>query len=282
MKRKLGSGVVAVLAFSGLVYWLFSWDKTDARPSRIFSETRITVAAHNSSLAPQPELGNGQTPDLEQGFAEPPAWAKPRVYWWWLFNRVDKAGITRDLEQFKARGISGVNLICTGGYAGRMPLFGVKFLGPEWRELFRHAVKEAARLGIEMGFNLAGGWVMIGPWVTKDNAMKKVVQAETAVKGPRKFSGPAPQPEILDGYYKDVWVQAFPLRADSAASDNAGPGRAVEPKEIIDLTDRLRPDGTLDWDVPAGEWSILRTGYTLTGSRWNPYPLGDTSIESAG
>jgi hypothetical protein len=35
----------------------------------------------------------------------------------------------------------------------------VKFLGPEWRELFRHAVKEAARLKIEMGFNLAGGQV---------------------------------------------------------------------------------------------------------------------------
>src|ERR1039457_669414 len=39
--------------------------------------------------------------NLEPGFAAPPDSAKPRVYWFWLFNRVDKAGITRDLEQFK-------------------------------------------------------------------------------------------------------------------------------------------------------------------------------------
>ena len=47
--------------------------------------------------------------DLASGFARPPVSAKPTVYWFWLFNRVDKAGITRDLEQFKAKGISGVN-----------------------------------------------------------------------------------------------------------------------------------------------------------------------------
>lgn len=67
--------------------------------------------------------------------------------------------------------------------AGLAPLPGVKFLGPEWRELFRHAVREAARLKIEMGFNMAGGWVMIGPWVTPDNAMKKVAQSELKVRG---------------------------------------------------------------------------------------------------
>ena len=112
---------------------------------------------------------------------------------------------------------------------GRQPLPGVKFLGPEWRELFRHAVKEAERLKIEMGFNLAGGWVMIGPWVTPDNAMKKVVQAEVKLQGPKKFSGKLPQPETVDGYYRDVMVQAFRSR------DKATP---IDPKEIIDMTDR--------------------------------------------
>jgi hypothetical protein len=35
---------------------------------------------------------------LDAGFLHPPDSAKPRVYWWWLFNRVNKAAITRDLE----------------------------------------------------------------------------------------------------------------------------------------------------------------------------------------
>jgi len=161
--------------------------------------------------------------DLEQGFANPPASAKPSVYWWWLFNRIDKKGITRDLEEFKAKGIGGVNLICTGGYAGDHPLPGVKFLGPEWRELFRHAVKEAARLKIEIGFNMAGGWVMMGPWVTQDDAMKKIVQSELKVKGPQRFSGQLPQPDTVDGYYRDVLVQAFRTREKTAP---------IDPKEI--------------------------------------------------
>ena len=203
-------------------------------------------------------------------FSSPPNSAKPRVYWWWLFNRVTKEGITRDLEQFKAKGISGVNLICTGGYAGKAPLPGVKFLGDEWRELFRYAIKEAKRLHMEIGFNLAGGWTMMGPSVTQDNAMKKVVSAELRTAGPAKFSATLPQPEKVEGYYHDIMVQAFPL-PDS--------NKQIDPKNIINLTDKLDANGRLEWDVPNGKWIILRTGYTLTGhpwSKWHAYPEGDT------
>ena len=35
----------------------------------------------------------------------------------------------------------------------------------------------------------------------------------------------------------------------------------------MDLTGKLQPDGTLAWEVPAGEWTIVRTGYTTTGHR---------------
>ena len=204
---------------------------------------------------------------LRNSFVSPPDAVKPLVYWWWLFNRVDKAGITRDLEQFKAKGIGGVNLICTGGYAGKTPLLGVKYQSPEWWELFRHAVKEAKRVNIELGFNLsAGGWTMQGPWVTKDNAMKKVVSSELKVLGPTKFSGKLPQPETVDGYYHDIWVQAF--RVD-------GNTKNVDLTSVVDITDRLKPDGQLDWEVPDGQWVILRNGYTLTGhlwSKWFAYP----------
>ncbi|HEY4414984.1 MAG TPA: glycosyl hydrolase [Verrucomicrobiae bacterium] len=207
---------------------------------------------------------------LERDFATPPDTAKPRVYWFWVYNRVNKAGIKRDLEQFKAKGIAGVNLICTGGYAGTSPLPGVKYQSPEWWELFRYAIQEAKRLDIEVGFNLsAGGWVMEGPWVTPDNAMKKVVQADLNVIGPKKFSGKLPQPETVDGYYHDYCVQAIP---------HVGAEAAVDLKEIIDLTDKLKADGQLDWDVPAGQWTILRTGYTVTreGQFKHAYPHGDT------
>jgi hypothetical protein len=230
----------------------------------------VPLARAGETPAPQVVSASDE---LERGFLNPPASAKPSVYWWWLFNRVDKKGITRDLEEFKAKGIGGVNLICTGGYAGDHPLPGVKFLGSQWRELFGHAVREAARLKIEIGFNMAGGWVMMGPWVTQDDAMKKIVQSELKLQGPQKFSGQLPQPNTVDGYYRDVMVQAFRSREKTAA---------IDPKQIIDITDRWRADRTFQWDVPEGEWTILRTGYTLTGSKWEPYPLGDTFAGGAG
>ena len=208
--------------------------------------------------------------DLSDLFVSPPDRAKPRVYWWWLYNRVNKGSITRDLEEFKAKGISGVNLICTGGSAGKEALLGVEWLGPEWRALYRHAIREAKRLNIEIGFNLAGGWTMMGPWVTPDKAMKKVVQSEQIVTGPVTFSKEFPQPETVDNYYHDVWVQAFKIERQT---------KTVHPETAIDITDCISSDGRLHWDIPEGDWLILRTGYTLTGhpwSKWHAYPKGDT------
>ncbi|HEU4720943.1 MAG TPA: glycosyl hydrolase, partial [Gemmatimonadaceae bacterium] len=39
---------------------------------------------------------------------------------------------------------------------------------------------------------------------------------------------------------------------------------------VVDLTSRMKPDGTLDWEVPAGRWTILRFGRSLTGAKNRP------------
>ncbi len=45
---------------------------------------------------------------------------------------------------------------------------------------------------------------------------------------------------------------------------------AVAQSDVIDLTSKMDKDGTLHWDVPAGKWTILRMGYSLTGSQNRP------------
>lgn len=40
---------------------------------------------------------------------------------------------------------------------------------------------------------------------------------------------------------------------------------AVQPGQVIDLSDKMTADGTLTWNVPEGEWTVLRTGMTPTG-----------------
>ena len=159
-------------------------------------------------------FGRVHTDELASGFAEPPNQAKPRVYWWWLNNLVSKEGITRDLEEFKAKGIGGVLLFAAGG-GNPMPA-GPSFLGPEWRELFKHALREADRLSIEISVNLCGGWDMGGPWITPEHGLKKVVQSEVSLRGPQKFSGKLPQPGDEGVNYWDVTVQAFPLSSGKA------------------------------------------------------------------
>jgi hypothetical protein len=44
-------------------------------------------------------------------------------------------------------------------------------------------------------------------------------------------------------------------------------GQAVAEESIIDLTDRVRSDGTLEWDVPEGNWTIVRTGYACNNDQ---------------
>ncbi|MBM3890839.1 MAG: glycoside hydrolase family 2, partial [Verrucomicrobia bacterium] len=45
---------------------------------------------------------------------------------------------------------------------------------------------------------------------------------------------------------------------------------AIPPRDVVNLTSKLAADGTLRWDVPPGEWVIVRTGMTPTGTRNSP------------
>lgn len=54
---------------------------------------------------------------------------------------------------------------------------------------------------------------------------------------------------------------------------------AVPRAQVIDLTARLKADGTLDWQAPAGRWRILRLGYSLTGKTNHPATPEATGLE---
>lgn len=44
----------------------------------------------------------------------------------------------------------------------------------------------------------------------------------------------------------------------------------INPNSIIDLTTKMKSDGTLQWKVPNGNWTIMRFGYALTGAKNRP------------
>ena len=84
-------------------------------------------------------------------------------------------------------------------------------MSPQWRELFRHTVREADRLGLGVSLMPCSGWNAGGPWLAAEDACKKFVQSKLSLKGPQKFAQKLPQPPMLQRYW-DVNVQAFPDR----------------------------------------------------------------------
>ncbi len=66
----------------------------------------------------------------------------------------------------------------------------------------------------------------------------------------------------------------WPLQAEPDT-----PGLAVAPQQVLNLSAQLEPDGTLHWDVPAGEWVVLRAVMAPTGTKNSPSPEEATGLE---
>ena len=140
------------------------------------------------------EAARPQMPDLEAGFRNVPEADRPWVYWWWLNGHVDERTITRDLEAMKAAGFGGLLMFDARGYHDDqnhvvMPPPKMEFMSPEWRSLFKHAVLEAERLGLEITLNAGPGWTGSGgPWVKPEQSMQHIVASETTAAGPARFA----------------------------------------------------------------------------------------------
>ncbi|GAA4089820.1 glycosyl hydrolase [Mucilaginibacter panaciglaebae] len=183
-----------------------------------------TVVAHGQNIT------NPAVTALKAGFINPPASAKPGVYWYFMDGNMNRESITKDLESMKKAGIG--NLIFLEVNVG-IPRGKVDFLSDEWQELFKHAVRESERLGIAITLGIGPGWTGSGgPWVKPAQSMQHLVSSSINVKGGQsgKIVLPVPRPKppyFGDGaftpelknewntFYEDVAVLAYPTPAES-------------------------------------------------------------------
>ena len=63
------------------------------------------------------------------------------------------------------------------------------------------------------------------------------------------------------------------------ADPKVAPQFIVPQSDVIDLTGKMQPDGTLDWTPTAGTWMVLRIGSSLTGHENGPAPAEATGLE---
>ncbi|GAB3661510.1 glycosyl hydrolase [Echinicola sediminis] len=234
---------------------------------------------------------------LQEGFENPTAEAKARTWWHWISGNVSKKGITADLEAMKEVGIQEAQLF---NVHLDFPHGPVEYLGEEWLDYFHFAAKEARRLNLELSFHNSSGWSSSGgPWITPENAMQTVVYSEVHIEGGDTYNELFPQPETRLNYYQDIAILAFPkpekdikidgldfktlsgrIRNHLTPDTKEIPSTAmVDKEEVIDLTSKISKEGKLEWEVPKGEWVILRLGHTPTGKKNHPAIAGGIGLE---
>ncbi|MFA6126736.1 MAG: glycosyl hydrolase [Bacteroidales bacterium] len=96
-----------------------------------------------------------------------------------------------------------------------------------------------------------------------------------------KKSNPIPDLDEKALYYRAPYTsqQGVKQYLPSPANYPELPGSAVDQSKIIDLTHLLKPDGTLQWEVPAGKWTILRFGKRNNGAVTRPAPTPGLGFE---
>jgi hypothetical protein len=234
---------------------------------------------------------------LEIGFKNPPNEAKARTWWHWISGNVSKSGIRKDLEAMRQVGIQEAQLFNV--HLG-FPEGPVKYLSEEWLDLFHFSATEAKRLGLELTFHNSAGWSSSGgPWITPEYAMQTTVFSEVTIQGGKWFKSPLPQPETKLDYYRDIALLAFPKPKQNLKIDGLDyksltgrirnhllpdtkdiPASAVINKsDIVNLTSKLTNNGFLEWNVPEGEWIILRLGHTANGKKNHPAPESGNGLE---
>lgn len=175
-----------------------------------------------------------------------------------------------------------------------------KYMEASWQEMFAFEIAEAKRLGLEvMAHNGPGYSGNGGPWIPPERAAQTVVSSALRIVGGQPFNGPLPKPAAKGGWYRDIavlaiqeteaqskpptidgnagmkrlqWLGYVGWRAGASAplDATAAANNCIPRRNILDVTSHLTADGTLAWDAPSGDWTLLRLGHTWTGQKTLP------------
>jgi len=155
---------------------------------------------------------------LKSGFEQPPASARPRVWWHWMNGNISKEGIKLDLDWMHRVGIAGFQNFDAALATPQVVDKRLAYMTPEWKDAFKYATTLADQYGMEMAIAGSPGWSESGgPWVPPSHAMKKYVWSETAIEGGRTFHGEIAHPPTRTGAFQNVPVRERPDQQASSA-----------------------------------------------------------------
>jgi hypothetical protein len=206
---------------------------------------------------------------LRKNFENPPADARPKVYWWWLNGKTDPARIHTEIKAMKDAGISGFDIFEIGVPASDTVIKpGPAFLSDESLEAIKYAVDLAQEAGMQAGLNMASSWNAGGSWIRSEHAAKSIFYSRTAISDgmPKNIKLPFPAIPVTSGtskgritrdtssekpeWYSEVAVIAVPAGDASQKPDTTG---------ILDISEYFNSEKEfLQWVPPSGEWDVYR------------------------
>ncbi|WP_321373102.1 glycosyl hydrolase [uncultured Draconibacterium sp.] len=144
-----------------------------------------------------------QNIQLKHGFLNPPDAAKPRVWWHWMNGNVTWEGAKADMDWMKRVGIGGLQSFDAGMTTPQVVDVRLPYMSRGWKDVFAKTAAYADSLDLELGIAASPGWSETGgPWVTAEDAMKKMVWSVTYVEGGNTFAEELPMPPTVTGVFQ--------------------------------------------------------------------------------
>ncbi|MDE5997458.1 MAG: glycosyl hydrolase family 2 [Muribaculaceae bacterium] len=164
---------------------------------------------------------------------------KPFVRWWWQGSAVDREGLTYNLEEFARQGMGGFEITPIYGVQGNEDN-DIPYLSDKWMDMLRHVTDESRRLGLQPEMNNGTGWPFGGPEVTENESAQKLIIERWNVASGKKLTAKIEPQEERQRQFATVEKVI-----------------AVNGTTRIDITDKLKKDGTLNWTAPKdGNWEV--------------------------
>jgi len=254
------------------------------------ARAQASVAPGASAVTAQPEIPASAS--IRRQFQSPPKKYRPIVRWWWPGNDVEDAELRREIDVLDKGGLGGAEIqaFIKGLDMKNLPAAQIErmnsFATPSF---FRHvavAAEEARNRGMFIDYTFGSGWPFGGgDAITPEFASVELRFTHLSVAGPAKLHEQLQIPSVTDGDpltgvgkldgLPDGWADRMKKRSRLVAVvavrgqdahwgyHQSGPRHSVvtpgvlENGTSVNLTSRLQPDGTLDWDVPPGTWQLF-------------------------
>ena len=154
--------------------------------------------------------------EVYKNFINPPAAAKPRVWWHWMNGNITKEGIQKDMEWMEKSGIGGLMNFDANLLTPVVVKKKLVYMSPEWKEAFKFTTELAKQKKLELAIAGSPGWsVTGGPWVAPKDGMKKYVWSITTINGGTTYNGKLNQPPNSTGKFQNAKQNGGGLGASS-------------------------------------------------------------------